>query len=128
MAGPGRSPVRARPRTALPAAALGAALAAGAASAAADQAARYSGLVYDILLLRQCGLADETVETGFRLSVLALIAAGDTTPAAFAAARAAGVARYTAEVRNRGSGPADPRCRHQAAAAADRFRAAIEEE
>ena len=95
---------------------------------AAGSPDRYAALVYDILLLRQCGLADEVVETGFRLAVHDLIGAGDTAPDAFAAARAAGVARYEIEVRNRGSGPADPRCRREAIAAAGRFRAVIDAE
>jgi len=71
---------------------------------AAGSPDRYAALVYDILLLRQCGLADEAVETGFRLAVHDLIGTGDTGPDAFAAARAAGAARYEIEVRNRGSG------------------------
>ena len=98
------------------------------APALADPAAIYAGLVYDILLLRQCGQADETVETGFRLAVHELIGAGDMSPDAFAAARAAGEARYEVEVRDRGSGPADPRCRREAVAAAGRLRAVIEQE
>jgi hypothetical protein len=108
--------------------ALGLALAAPAAPAAADPPAVYAGLVYDILLLRQCGLADARVETGFRLAVHDLIGAGDMTPAAFAAARAAGAARYEVEIRDRGSGPADPRCRREAVVAAGRFRAVIDAE
>ena len=95
---------------------------------AAGSPDRYAALVYDILLLRQCGLADEAVETGFRLAVHDLIGVGDTAPDAFAAARAVGVARYEIEVRNRGSGPVDPRCRREAVAAAGRFRAVIDAE
>src|SRR5689334_2912017 len=95
---------------------------------AAGSPDRYAALVYDILLLRQCGLADEAVETGFRLAVHDLIGTGDTGPDAFAAARAAGAARYEIEVRNRGSGPVDPHCRREAVAAAGRFRAVIDSE
>ncbi len=36
--------------------------------------------------------------------------------------------RYESEVRNRGSGAADPRCRTDAVAAAERFRALIDAE
>jgi len=53
---------------------------------------------------------------------------GDAAPDAYAAARDAGVARYESEVRNRGSGAADPRCRTDAVAAAVRFRAVIDAE
>jgi hypothetical protein len=95
---------------------------------AAGSPDRYAALVYDIQLLRQCGLADETVETGFRLEVHELTADGDAPPDAYAAARNAGVARYESEVRNRGSGAADPRCRTDAVAAAGRFRAVIDAE
>ena len=95
---------------------------------AAGSPDRYAALVYDILLLRQCGLADEAVETGFRLAVHDLIGTGDIGPDAFAAARAAGAARYEIEVRNRGSGPVDPHCRREAVAAAGRFRAVIDSE
>jgi hypothetical protein len=111
---------------------IGAAVALGLATFAVPCAAggpdRYAALVYDILLLRQCGLAGEAVETGFRLSAHDLTGDGDATPDAYAAARAAGVARYENEVRNRGSGPADPRCRREAIAAAGRFRAVIDAE
>ena len=89
---------------------------------------RYTALVYDFLLLRQCGLADRTVENGFRLAVHELTGDGDAEPDAYAAARDAGVARYESEVRNRGSGAADPRCRTDAVAAAGRFRAVIDAE
>jgi hypothetical protein len=89
---------------------------------------RYTALVYDILLLRQCGLADRTVENGFRLEVHELTGDGDAAPDTYAAARDAGVARYESEVRNRGSGAADPRCRTDAVAAAVRFRAVIDAE
>jgi hypothetical protein len=95
---------------------------------AAGSPDHYTVLVYDILLLRQCGLADKAVETGFRLAVHELTGDGDATPDAYAAARDAGVARYENEVRNRGSGPADPRCRTEAVAAAGRFRAVIDAE
>ena len=95
---------------------------------AAGSPDRYTTLVYDILLVRQCGLADKTVENGFRLAAHELTGDGDATPDAFAAAREAGVARYESEVRNRGSGPADPRCRREAVAAAVRFRAVLDAE
>ena len=104
---------------------MAAGLALLAAPSAAGPADRYEALVYDILLLRQCGLADAPVETGFRLAVHDLIGEGELTPDGFAAARDAGAARYEVEVRDRGSGPADPRCRREAAAAAARFRAVI---
>jgi len=113
-------------RNRIAAGAFGLALAMLAGPAAADPSAVYAGMVYDILLLRQCGLADEAAETGFRLAVHDLIGAGDTTPAAFAAARAAGEARYEVEIRDRGGGPADPHCRREAIAAAGRFRAVID--
>ena len=93
---------------------------------AAGSPDRYTTLVYDILLVRQCGLADKTVENGFRLAAHELTGDGDATPDAFAAARDAGVARYESEVR--GSGAADPRCRTDAVAAAVRFRAVIDAE
>jgi hypothetical protein len=95
---------------------------------AAGSPDRYAALVYDILLLRQCGLADKMVENGFRLDVHELTGDGDAPPDAYAAARDAGVARYESEVRNRGSGAADPRCRTDAVAAAVRFRAVIDAE
>ena len=95
---------------------------------AAGSPDHYTALVYDILLLRQCGLADKTVENGFRLKVHELTGDGDATPDAYATARDAGVARYESEVRNRGSGAADPRCRTEAVAAAGRFRAVIDAE
>ena len=95
---------------------------------AAGSPDRYTALVYDILLLRQCGLADKMVENGFRLDVHELTGDGDAPPDAYAAARDAGVARYESEVRNRGSGAADPRCRTDAVAAAVRFRAVIDAE
>jgi hypothetical protein len=95
---------------------------------AAGSPDRYTTLVYDILLVRQCGLADKTVENGFRLAAHELTGDGDATPEAYAAARDAGVARYESEVRNRGSGAADPRCRREAVAAAVRFRAVIDAE
>ena len=95
---------------------------------AAGSPDRYAALVYDIQLVRQCGLADQTVETGFRLAVHDLTGDGEATPDAYAAARDAGVARYESEVRNRGSGAADPRCRTDAVAAAVRFRAVLDAE
>src|SRR5262245_49195570 len=95
---------------------------------AAGSPDRYTALVFDIQLLRQCGLADNAVETGFRLAVHELTGEGDASPDAYAAARDAGVARYESEVRNRGSGAADPRCRTDAVAAAVRFRAVIDAE
>ena len=107
------------------AAAVALGLATFAVPCAAGSPDRYTALVYDILLLRQCGLADNTVENGFRLAVHELTGDGDATPDAYAAARDAGVARYESEVRNRGSGAADPRCRREAVVAAERFRALI---
>jgi len=95
---------------------------------AAGSPDRYTALVYDILLLRQCGLADRMVENGFRLEVHEVTGDGDATPDAYAAARDAGVERYESEVRNRGSGAADPRCRTDAVAAAAHFRALINAE
>ena len=95
---------------------------------AAGSPDRYAALVYDILLVRQCGLADKTVENGFRLAAHELTGDGDAAPDAFAAARDAGVARYESEVRDRGSGAADPRCRREAVVAAERFRAVIDAE
>jgi len=93
---------------------------------AAGSPDRYAALVYDILLLRQCGLADKTVENGFRLEAHELTGDGDAAPDAYAAARDAGVARYESEIRNHGSGAADPHCRREAVVAAARFRAVIE--
>ena len=87
-----------------------------------DALSGYAVLVRDILIVRQCGLSDELVEAGFRVEVQSL---GTLTPEAAAAARDQGQAAYRLAWRDRGSGPVDPRCRHEGAAAAAGFRAFI---
>jgi hypothetical protein len=82
----------------------------------------YAVFVRDILIVRQCGLSDELVEAGFRLEVASL---GSMAPEAAAAARDQGQAAYRLAWRDRGSGPVDPRCRHEGAAAAAGFRAFV---
>jgi hypothetical protein len=78
-----------------------------------DALSGYAILVRDILIVRQCGLNDE------------LAAAGTLTPETAAAARDKGQEIYRLAWRDRGSGPVDPRCRHEGAAAAAGFRAYI---
>ena len=82
----------------------------------------YAVLVRDVLIARQCGLSDELVEAGFRIEVQSL---GTLTPEAAALARDQGQAAYRLAWRDRGSGPVDPRCRREGAAAAAGFRAYI---
>jgi len=81
----------------------------------------YAILVRDILIVRQCGLSNEVVEAGFRIEVESLA----LTPETAAAARERGQEAYRLAWRDRGSGPVDPRCRHEGAAAAAGFRAFI---
>jgi hypothetical protein len=90
-----------------------------------DALSGYAILVRDILIVRQCGLNDELAEAGFRLEVESLAAAGTLTPETAAAARDKGQEIYRLAWRDRGSGPVDPRCRHEGAAAAAGFRAYI---
>jgi len=87
-----------------------------------DALAGYAVLVRDILIVRQCGLSDELVEAGFRIEVQTL---GSLTPETAAAAREEGQEAYRLAWRDRGSGPVDPRCRREGAAAAAGFRAFI---
>jgi hypothetical protein len=87
-----------------------------------DALSGYAVLVRDILVVRQCGLSDELVEAGFRIQVESL---GILTPEAAAAAREQGQKAYRLAWRDRGSGPVDPRCRREGAAAAAGFRAFI---
>ena len=87
-----------------------------------DALSGYAILVRDILIVRQCGLADELVEAGFRIEVQSL---GTLTPETAAAARDRGQEAYRLAWRDRGSGPVDPRCRREGAAAAAGFRAFI---
>jgi hypothetical protein len=54
----------------------------------------YAALVRDILIARQCGLADEIVEAGFRLQATALFETGAVTPSGAARARDRGDAEY----------------------------------
>jgi hypothetical protein len=61
------------------------------------------------------------VEAGFRIEVESLA----LTPETAAAARERGQEAYRLAWRDRGSGPVDPRCRHEGAAAAAGFRAFI---
>jgi hypothetical protein len=84
----------------------------------------YAALVRDILIARQCGLADEIVESGFRLQATALVEAA-VTPEGAAEGREQGDAEYRFTWRNRGQGATDPRCRKEGAAIAQRFRAYI---
>lgn len=86
-----------------------------------DALASYASLVRDILIVRQCGLSDELVEAGFRIEVESLA----LTPETAAAAREQGQESYRVAWRDRGSGPVDPRCRREGAAAAAGFRAFI---
>jgi hypothetical protein len=86
-----------------------------------DAISGYAILVRDILIVRQCGLSDELVEAGFRLEVESLAASQALTPEA----RERGQEVYRLAWRDRGSGAADPRCRHEGAAAAAGFRAYI---
>jgi hypothetical protein len=90
-----------------------------------DALSGYAVLVRDILIVRQCGLSNELVEAGFRLEVESLAASQALTPEAAAAARERGQEVYRLAWRDRGSGPVDPRCRHEGAAAAAGFRAYI---
>ena len=92
-------------------------------AAVADGA--YAGLVRGILIVRQCGLADELAEAGFRLQVEALLASHALTPEGAAAERELGQDIYRRSWRDRGGGPVDPRCRREGAAATARFRAYI---
>jgi hypothetical protein len=87
-----------------------------------DALSGYAILVRDILIVRQCGLSNEVVEAGFRIEVQAL---GRLTPETAAAARDQGQEAYRLAWRDRGSGPVDPRCRREGAAAAAGFRAFI---
>ena len=87
-----------------------------------DALSGYAILVRDILIVRQCGLSNEVVEAGFRIEVGAL---GRLTPETAAAARDQGQEAYRLAWRDRGSGPVDPRCRREGAAAAAGFRAFI---
>jgi hypothetical protein len=87
-----------------------------------DALTGYAVLVRDILIVRQCGLSDELVEAGFRIEVQAL---GSLTPESAGAARDQGQEAYRLAWRDRGSGPVDPRCRREGAAAAAGFRAFI---
>jgi hypothetical protein len=86
-----------------------------------DALSGYAILVRDILIVRQCGLSNEVVEAGFRIEVESLA----LTPETAAAARERGQEAYRLAWRDRGSGPVDPRCRHEGAAAAAGFRAFI---
>jgi hypothetical protein len=86
-----------------------------------DGLSGYAILVRDILIVRQCGLSNEVVEAGFRIEVESLA----LTPETAAAARDQGQEAYRLAWRDRGSGPVDPRCRHEGAAAAAGFRAFI---
>ena len=85
----------------------------------------YAGLVRDILIVQQCGMADEVVEAGFRLQAQALIESAAVTAAEAVAARSRGEAEYRRAWRDRGQGAVDPRCRHDGAALAAGFRAYI---
>ena len=87
-----------------------------------DALSGYAILVRDILIVRQCGLSNELVEAGFRIEVAI---PGALTPETAAAARERGQEAYRLAWRDRGSGPVDPRCRHEGAAAAAGFRAFI---
>jgi hypothetical protein len=86
-----------------------------------DALSGYAILVRDILIVRQCGLSNEVVEAGFRIEVESLA----LTPETAAAARDRGQEAYRLAWRDRGSGPVDPRCRREGAAAAAGFRAFI---
>ena len=86
-----------------------------------DALSGYAILVRDILIVRQCGLSNEVVEAGFRIEVESLA----LTPETAAAARERGQEAYRLAWRDRGSGPVDPRCRREGAAAAAGFRAFI---
>jgi len=88
----------------------------------------YAGLVRDILIARQCGLADEIVEAGFRLQAEALVESAAVTPAGAAQAREQGEAEYRRTWRNHGGGAVDPRCRSHGATLAARSRAYIMDE
>ncbi len=88
----------------------------------------YAALVRDILIARQCGLADEIVEAGFRLQATALIEAAVVTPSGAAQARERGEAEYRRAWRDHGGGAVDPRCRRDGADVAARFRAYIMDE
>ena len=85
----------------------------------------YAALVRDILIARQCGLADEVVEAGFRLQATSLVETAGVTPAGAAQAREQGEAEYRRAWRDHGGGAVDPHCRSDGAALAARFRAYI---
>jgi hypothetical protein len=88
----------------------------------------YAALVRDILIARQCGLADEIVEAGFRLQATALIETAVVTPSGAAQARDQGEAEYRQAWRDHGGGAVDPHCRKDGADVAARFRAYIMDE
>jgi len=73
------------------------------------------------LIAQHCGLVTPEVMHGFRLQSLAMLSAGEISPAHAQQRRAAASEAVRLEWRNRGMGEQDPRCDNEGRAAAARF-------
>jgi hypothetical protein len=92
---------------------------AGAASGAHQDAIR------EYLIVKHCGLETEEVRAGFRIEVITLVGDGEISAAEARADRNAAAEHVRRHWRNRGMGPADPRCLSEGRAAVCHFLAVV---
>lgn len=77
--------------------------------------------IRDYLIVQHCGFETEEVRAGFRIEIIGLIGDGQISASAAHADRNAAAEAVRRGWRNRGMGPADPRCLTEGRAAVDRF-------
>ncbi len=81
--------------------------------------------IRDYLIVKHCGFETDEVRAGFRIEVIGLIGQGDISPTAARSDRDAAAEEVRRDWRNRGMGPADPRCLTEGRAAVHHFLAVL---
>ncbi len=77
------------------------------------------------LIVKHCGFETDEVRAGFRIEVIGLIGDGKVSAAAAKTDRDAAADEVRRDWRNRGMGPADPRCLTEGRAAVYHFLAVL---
>lgn len=100
------------------------ALALGSGHAGASNGA-HRDAIRDYLIVKHCGFETEQITAGFRIEVIGLIGGGGISPSAAKSDRDSAAEEVRRDWRNRGMGPADPRCLTEGRAAVHHFLAVI---
>jgi hypothetical protein len=101
---------------------VGIALGSGHAGAASGS---HQDAIREYLIVKHCGLETEEVRAGFRVEVITLVGDGEISAAEARADRNAAAEHVRRHWRNRGMGPADPRCLSEGRAAVCHFLAVV---